>query len=460
MNGKSTFYICRDKAETNKWNGYVNFISVTRSCEDSDDATIHSLTVNGDEVAKDTEANKYEYTVSASYEAATVEVAFEIHPLATANIASPFNINVPAAGEDANGQAITVTAEDGTQVTYTVFVSKSASLSNDATLKALEVEGYSLTPAFDPEETNYTITKAYGAENPAASAVTATPNDANANAEVALAGDVFTITVTAEDGKTTKEYTITIETADAPRALNEVKMSNGYLAYAPAGDPLNIYAFYLEGEEEPSIASTVVSDGATAVREGDKLIVTGADSKFDEYTLNITAVAPREFTADKITFDGSESAWVKAANGFDSAKGGWKFSKTDNDYSREKVGNTHVEMFLPACDTIEIAAGANGTERDVKFYVNGTQKGNKVKLAKAGVTLIVEQKAAFMLTIESAQTGGDGGVGSIRLAKKQGTPTAIDNTNAAVKAVKVLRDGQLIIEKNGKTYNAIGQTIR
>ena len=442
----------------NGCNPNIESLAVSRSCEDSNDATIHSLTVNGDVVEEN--EGLFEYTVSSSYEEPTVTIAFEIHPLATIKygLSNPYELATPEVGSS-RGQAFTIIAEDGTEKTYTVQIYKSASLSTDASLKELAVEGYALNPAFDAEVKAYTITKAYGAETPAASAVTATPNDANAEAEVVLAENVFTITVTAEDGETTEEYTITVLTADAPRALNEVRMTNGYLAYAPAGNPMNIYAFYLAGEELPTVKSTKVSDGASAVQDGDKLIVTGVDSKFDEYTLNIAAVTPLEFTAENITFDGTET-WVKAANGFDASKGGWKFSKTDNDYSREKVGNTHVEMFLPACDTIVIAAGSQGTERDVKFYINGTQFGEKAKLAKAGNTLNVLQNAAFMLTIESAQTSGDGGVGAIRLAKKPTIPSAIDNTDAAVKAVKVIRDGQLIIEKNGKTYNALGQTIR
>lgn len=40
------------------------------------------------------------------------------------------------------------------------------------------------------------------------------------------------------------------------------------------------------------------------------------------------------------------------------------------------------------------------------------------------------------------------------------TPTAIDNTEAGVKANKVLRDGVLLIEKNGVLYNAQGAVVR
>ena len=39
-------------------------------------------------------------------------------------------------------------------------------------------------------------------------------------------------------------------------------------------------------------------------------------------------------------------------------------------------------------------------------------------------------------------------------------PTAIDNTEAAVKAVKVIRNGQLLIEKNGVLFNAQGAVVK
>ena len=48
----------------------------------------------------------------------------------------------------------------------------------------------------------------------------------------------------------------------------------------------------------------------------------------------------------------------------------------------------------------------------------------------------------------------------IYVAPNSDTPTGINAINADAKAVKVLRNGILVIEKNGKAYNAMGQTIR
>ncbi len=443
-------------------NPNIESISVSRSCEDSNDATIHKLTVNGNEVAEND--GLFEYTLSASYAEPTVTIAFEIHPLATIkySLSNPYEMATPDVG-DSKGQAFTIIAEDGTEKTYTVLIYKSAELSNDATLKELSVAGYTLTPAFDSAVTEYTVTKPYEAAMPAETDVTATPNSSNAKgAVVTVAENVITITVTAENDET-KVYTVTVNNAPAVKKINEVILSNGYSAYIVEGqsvEPFVINGFYLAGQDAPTVKSYQVNNGTTWAIDGNDITLTGADASTATYQLVLEAVTPAEFNAAEITFDGTE-AWAKAANGFDASKGGWKFSKTDDDYSREIAGKTHVEFFLPACDTIVLKAGASGTERDVLFYVNGTKVGEKAKLTKEnGVTLAVEQDAPFMLTVASAQTSGDGGVGAIRMAKKSTTPTAIDNTEAEVKAVKRIVNGQLVIEKNGVKYNAQGAVVK
>ena len=45
-------------------------------------------------------------------------------------------------------------------------------------------------------------------------------------------------------------------------------------------------------------------------------------------------------------------------------------------------------------------------------------------------------------------------------ASTPGPSTAIDNANVNANAVKFLRDGQLLIERDGKTYNAQGAQVR
>lgn len=239
------------------------------------------------------------------------------------------------------------------------------------------------------------------------------------------------------------------------KAIHEVVLTNGYYAYINADETI-IRGWYLAGEDVPTVSSYKVSDGATWTQNGNTVTVTALDKSTATYTMDIQPVTPVEFTANEIVFDGSESSWVKGAYGFDATKK-WRFSKTDTDYTREMNGKTHVELFLPACDTLYLTP-FSGTERDVRFYINGVEFGSKIKFVHAGLTLNVLQSAPFMLTIASAQSSGDGGVAAIRMARKEAT--GIEAAKSEVRCVKMLRDGQLLIKQGDAIYTIQGQRIQ
>jgi hypothetical protein len=239
------------------------------------------------------------------------------------------------------------------------------------------------------------------------------------------------------------------------KAIHEVVLTNGYYAYINADETI-IRGWYLAGEDVPTVSSYKVSDGATWTQNGNTVTVTALDKSTATYTMDIQALTPVEFTANEIVFDGSESSWVKGAYGFDATKK-WRFSKTDEDYSREIAGKTHVELFLPACDTIVLKSMAS-KEREINVYINGEKLGGKTKLLIAGSTFAVLQSAPFMLTIASAQSSGDGGVAAIRMARK--VATWIETTKSEVRCVKMLRDGQLLIKQGDAIYTIQGQRIQ
>lgn len=103
---------------------------------------------------------------------------------------------------------------------YKVNIVDQREPSDDATLSSLKIGAKALTPAFDPATTSYTA-----ATTDATNTVTATPADAGAEVEVKIGDTVIangsaatwaagentlTVTVTAEDGSTTKTYTVTV----------------------------------------------------------------------------------------------------------------------------------------------------------------------------------------------------------------------------------------------------------
>ena len=243
----------------------------------------------------------------------------------------------------------------------------------------------------------------------------------------------------------------------AAKAINEVVLSNGYYAFINEGENI-IRGWYMQGDPVPEVESYILSEGAAWTQNGNEITITALNGSTAIYTTDFQPVTPVAFTDTLIVFDGSESSWVKSAYGWDATKK-WRFSKTDEDYSREIAGKTHVELFLPACDTVVLTSMAS-KEREVEFYINGEAFGSKTKLLVAGNTLVVEQPQPFMLSVVSAQSSGDGGIASIRLARKK-TATGIENTLSPLRGEpergsKLLRNGTLYILRGEQLYTLTG----
>jgi hypothetical protein len=115
-----------------------------------------------------------------------------------------------------NTITVTVKAQDGTEGTYTITVTREADSNND--LKSLEVEGYTLDPEFNKDTTNYAIEVPKDVDSVV---VNAEPDSDNATVTVEGADNLqpgentVTVTVKAEDG-TEKVYTITVTKEEEP----------------------------------------------------------------------------------------------------------------------------------------------------------------------------------------------------------------------------------------------------
>jgi len=414
-------------------------------------ANVTSITINGKALA-DFDSSKESFDVELAYGTTTI-------PTVAATASDDGQITVVQAKALPGSATVICTSHDGkNQVIYTINFTVSATPNTDATLKTISLNG-TMIEGFSADKYDYSVEIAYLDDVPV---ITAEATDENATVVVNNLTEVTktpanaTIVVTAQDGKTTLTYTIAIHRADAIKKINEVIMSNSYSAYINEGETI-IRAYYLAGEQEPTIASYKVSDGTTLSQTENVITLTGADGTTAEYTLDIQAVEPAIFTTEEIVFDGTET-WVKSPYGWDNTKK-WKFSKTDTDYSREIAGRTHVEIFLPACDTV-ILKSMESKERAVRYYINGEALGDKTTLTIAGDTLVVKQSKAFMLTIASAQSSGDGGVRAIQMLG-QDPATDIQNiTDNRLEATKVMRNGRLIIIRNKHEYNALGAQLK
>ena len=211
VNGKSTLFIRR--TNDNTFNGWVAAVEVQRYM----DPFIAELKV-GDALATiDEEANPKTITIevpaSTDITALTPSIKAYANGGATVTPADPQDFSAGAV-------AYTVTSYYGETTTYQVTVTK-AEASHDATLSALSVEGYNLSPAFDPAVLTYNVELAKGTVIADLPAVSYTLNHAGATAvktNATVLPGATTIVVTAEDGleENKKTYTInfTVSTKD------------------------------------------------------------------------------------------------------------------------------------------------------------------------------------------------------------------------------------------------------
>jgi hypothetical protein len=216
-------------------------------------------------------------------------------------------------------------------------------LGTDASLSSLSVTGATLDPAFSPAVTNYTATVPFGSSSVD---VSATTNDANAsftingstNATVALAvGDnTISIVVTAENGTTTRTYTIVVTRRLTLAQEAYIKASNT--------DAIDFFSrnVALSDDGNTLAVSADLEDSAATGVSGDQ-----ADNSAD------IAGAVYVFTRDSGGV-WTQQAYVKASNTDAFDRFGWSVALSGD-------GNT---LAVGAVSESSAATGVNGDQAD------------------------------------------------------------------------------------------------
>ncbi|MDD3230396.1 MAG: X2-like carbohydrate binding domain-containing protein [Oscillospiraceae bacterium] len=123
-----------------------------------------------------------------------------------------------------------ITFDTGAAATMTVNVVNNYTPSDDADLNSLSVNGTAVS-GFDPNDTEYDVALPYGASS---AIITATAIDSNAQVSITQASSLpgsATVMVTAEDGTTSRSYTINL-TITAPLTTYTVTFSSNGSVYA------------------------------------------------------------------------------------------------------------------------------------------------------------------------------------------------------------------------------------
>lgn len=434
---------------------------VVNKAPEVNDATLRSITVNEEEIegfAPETTT----YNVELPFGTTVVPV------VAATPTSSKATVSVTQAAA-VNGKAtIHVVAEDGkTTKDYTVQFSVAAAASEDATLASLSIDGKAIAD-FKADSLDYTYSVAYLSES--IPVISAEANDESANVAITQATAIpgtATIVVTAQAGNKTT-YTMKISRADAIKHLTVVPFSNGAKGAINESD-LTVTVPYLNGTAVPTLVAesiqvsgdTTNTTKPTATCNADGTItLKGIDNKEAIYSVVTHPLSAIAMTENVVTFDSTE-LYIFAPYGWASDKG-WKFAKKVNDETnmRDASGNTRIYMALPPADSVQLTSGS-GAKRDVIIYVNGA-KSSVTKTAETGktITLTLSQDENNFVAIESNQTNGDGGFTKIQLFNpSEPIGSALDQTQVEAKATKVIRNGQLLIIREGKTYTVQGVEV-
>lgn len=174
----------------------------------SSNADVSSVTVAGVEA---TAGENNTYTVTLPYGTDVTAGSFVI-------VTSDAGATVGALTNEGNVWTFTVTAEDGvTSKTYTVTVSfTEAPKSNDAGVSSITVAGFK---AVAGANNSYTVTVPYGTVVKTGSFVIVTRHPRATVGALTNTGNIWSFTVTAEDGVTTAVYTVTVNTAALPEPI-------------------------------------------------------------------------------------------------------------------------------------------------------------------------------------------------------------------------------------------------
>ena len=200
-----TFTVTAEDSVTSKT--YIVTVSFTEAPK-SNDANVSSVTVAGVEA---TAGENNAYTVTVPYGTDVTAGSFVI-------VTSDSGATVGALTNEGNVWTFTVTAEDGvTSKTYTVTVSfTEAPKSNDAGVSSITVAGFK---AVAGANNSYTVTVPYGTVVKTGSFVIVTRHPRATVSALTNTRNIWSFTVTAEDGVTTAVYTVTVNTAALPEPI-------------------------------------------------------------------------------------------------------------------------------------------------------------------------------------------------------------------------------------------------
>lgn len=320
--------------------------------------------------------------------------------------------------EGANDIAIIVTAEDGTQNTYHVVVTRLAYVgNNDANLSRLEVLNgvdesisYNLSPAFSNTVESYDIGKVpYSLTTLKINAVV---NDSKANISyyvngveqssnlvvLPLTSGAITVKVTAEDGTTVKNYVITYsKEASTDVKLTNILVNKSSLTPAFAENVLSYNVVLPTTEDSIDITAMVGGTNATATINGEAY-VSGSVKTFSNLAFGDTLVkiiVTAEDGKTSITYDvvitrESEQEMITSVQYGHTIEDGYIKTVAENTTvldMKNQLDNENSKLVISDVEGNELTdTDIVGTAMVVTLLVDGSEVDSKIIIVKGDTT--------------------------------------------------------------------------
>ena len=374
------------------------YISVEYS-EDPTKATVKNITIDGEDL-EGFDAATLAYDVELPY-------SYEGLPVVDATTGDGATVAIAQVAELPGTATVVCTSKDeSTSVTYTINFTKKATGNSDATLKDLQLNGTTVA-GFAADKYEYNVELGYyDAVN-----VVATPNDENVLAILISDNetDQVTIDVTAENGETSLLYVINY-THKERTELVSISESTTW-DWKKAGDK-------------------------TAAMDATTLPSNNEEFNFADVLTNYDA----EFKANALIGKGQY-----ANNGF---------------------AQCHLIKFnttVPGNIVVEFSNTGKSERPDRVLLVNEVPTEYKSKTSASNVTtgsIAVNAGDVVLEALEMKETPEKNMIRVYKIVFTKSGTTAVENAEAAVKAVKVVENGQLVIIKNGVKYNAQGAIVK
>ncbi len=308
--------------------------------------------------------------------------------------------------------SIAVTNENGDVSVYSLVP---VAASSDASLTALTVTGYELSPAFNSATKAYSVTIDKGEGAKLLAAVSATPAAGATVQKMYNATEgKLVISVTAADGSVS-EYVITVTEKDTDATLKELKAGDTAVeGFDPA-----VYAYTVKYKGEMPAVSAVAASGKANVAVGEataegKVTVTVTAESGATLTYTVTLVKmSSDASVKKLTVNGTEIALEGGAGEYRAPYGGTADLRVEAEVAEGASytcavaeDGSKLEVTVTAEDgteevyTVTLKAGgatfADGTSEDNTPEAGGCNAA--IGAAGAGIAIAVVAGAALLLS--------------------------------------------------------------